>query len=337
MQFTSYAQNFEDVMLWRCFKDLQEGFYIDVGAQDPEADSVTKLFYDKGWTGLNIEPALFAYEKLAAERPRDINLQIAVGEKNGTLDIWQFVHTGLSTAVKNFADRHISAGLVSTTTSVEMRTLESICNQYVDSTIHFMKIDVEGFERQVIEGANFLKYRPLVLVIEATEPNSQIENYQDWEHIILRNNYLHCYSDGLNRFYLSSEASHFAKHFEYPPNVFDDFILSSGKQAESEYLNLNHRSEEISRAVGTALALKKDAELQSIVAQKDAETWQIQERDKTELAENIESSLKKEVLLQTEVDALKVSLNLVLDSKSWKITQPLRTISIWFQRKIRRI
>ncbi len=33
--FISHAQNFEDVILWRALKHVQNGFYIDVGAQDP--------------------------------------------------------------------------------------------------------------------------------------------------------------------------------------------------------------------------------------------------------------------------------------------------------------
>ena len=52
MSFVSYAQNFEDVMLWRALKHIDCGFYIDVGAQDPVIDSVTKSFYDHGWRGV---------------------------------------------------------------------------------------------------------------------------------------------------------------------------------------------------------------------------------------------------------------------------------------------
>ena len=42
----SYAQNFEDVILWRALKHVEAGRYIDIGANDPEKDSVTKVFYD---------------------------------------------------------------------------------------------------------------------------------------------------------------------------------------------------------------------------------------------------------------------------------------------------
>jgi len=58
MTFVSYAQNYEDVMLWRALKHIENGFYIDVGAAWPSEHSVTKLFYDEGWRGINIEPNL---------------------------------------------------------------------------------------------------------------------------------------------------------------------------------------------------------------------------------------------------------------------------------------
>ena len=56
MQNISYSQNYEDIYLWRLLQDVHHGFYIDVGAFDHQKDSVTKLFYDRGWSGINIEP-----------------------------------------------------------------------------------------------------------------------------------------------------------------------------------------------------------------------------------------------------------------------------------------
>ncbi len=56
MTFISYAQNFEDVMLWRALKHVERGFYIDVGAFSPDLDSVTRAFSERGWRGINIEP-----------------------------------------------------------------------------------------------------------------------------------------------------------------------------------------------------------------------------------------------------------------------------------------
>jgi len=87
----SYAQNFEDVMLARVFKGREKpGFYIDVGAMDPTDGSTTRHFYDLGWHGINIEPDSRFYERLVANRTRDINLNVALGEAHETRTFFIF-------------------------------------------------------------------------------------------------------------------------------------------------------------------------------------------------------------------------------------------------------
>lgn len=81
MGIISYAQNFEDVILWRVLMDVKDGFYIDVGANDPIEMSVTKWFYDQGWHGINMEPSEEYFRKICKARPRDINLQQGAGKK----------------------------------------------------------------------------------------------------------------------------------------------------------------------------------------------------------------------------------------------------------------
>ena len=83
--FISYAQAKEDIHLLRALSGVHHdvGFYIDLGAWDPEIDSVTKLFYDAGWRGINVEPSPKWFPRLLEQRPRDINLQVAVSETPG--------------------------------------------------------------------------------------------------------------------------------------------------------------------------------------------------------------------------------------------------------------
>ena len=108
MTFISYAQNFEDLMLWRALKHVKKGFYIDVGANDPNIFSITKAFYELGWHGVNIEPSSNWFEMLEKERPRDINLHIAAGEKREELFLYEIPDTGLSTLQKSIADKYKS-------------------------------------------------------------------------------------------------------------------------------------------------------------------------------------------------------------------------------------
>ncbi|OOB13428.1 methyltransferase, partial [Burkholderia cenocepacia] len=52
MSITTYAQNFEDILLWRSLGHIPSGQYIDVGAHHPSQDSVSQLFYEHGWRGV---------------------------------------------------------------------------------------------------------------------------------------------------------------------------------------------------------------------------------------------------------------------------------------------
>jgi len=95
----TYAQNFEDVLLARLFREVKQGFYIDVGAWHPTLHSVTKHFYDLGWSGINIEPIQHQHRLFVDERPRDINLNVAVADTPGRLCFHECLElTSLSTA-----------------------------------------------------------------------------------------------------------------------------------------------------------------------------------------------------------------------------------------------
>ena len=54
--FVSYAQNGEDVVLFRALGGVESGRYVDVGANDPVADSISYAFYLRGWSGITIDP-----------------------------------------------------------------------------------------------------------------------------------------------------------------------------------------------------------------------------------------------------------------------------------------
>ena len=224
MTFTSFAQNFEDVILKRAFKETKTGFYIDVGAHHPITDSVTKTFYESGWRGINIEPVEHWYKLLCIDRPEDINLKLAVSCKNSMIDFFEVPDSGLSTSSFDNAEKIKKAGFNYTKTTVQAKTLTAICTEHQISEVHFLKIDVEGGERNVLKGTNFSLIRPWIILIEATEPLSSQDSSQEWDHLLLSHDYDEVYFDGLNRFYLAREHKDLKQAFRLPPNVFDDFI-----------------------------------------------------------------------------------------------------------------
>jgi heptosyltransferase-2 len=220
----SYAQNFEDVVLDRVFRDTDAGFYVDVGANDPDVCSVTRHFYDRGWRGINVEPGL-VFARLAAARPRDVNLNLAASDRAGEVEFFEFPGAdglaGFSPDVpepfRHLADRRFAR-------TVRAAPLRDILAEHAPPAIDFLTIDVEGHERQVLLGNDWGRFRPRVVLVEATLPLSQVPCHDRWEDVLLAADYRFAYFDGLNRFYVRAEDGHLLERFAAPPNVFDGFV-----------------------------------------------------------------------------------------------------------------
>jgi heptosyltransferase II len=231
MSWISYAQNREDVLLRRALGDAPPGFYVDVGACDPIKLSITKHFYDLGWRGINIDASPVMWELLVGGRPRDINLNIGISNKRGEMTFYRAVAdayggdaSGLSTFVAEEVAVHRANGFVFEELVTKVTTLADICAEHVTGPISFMSIDVEGHEREVLEGADFRKFRPRIILVESTRPKSEEATHQRWEDLILGNDYLFGTFDGLNRYYVRAEDRALVGKLQVPPNVFDDFV-----------------------------------------------------------------------------------------------------------------
>ncbi len=203
-----YSQNREDIIL-KCFlSDIYKGFYIDVGANHPDIHSVTKLFYEEGWSGINIEPQEKGYEMLQEARTRDINLRVAVGSVKSNLEMTIYPEgDGLSTLAPHMVAQHKRSKGEATRNSklikVKVVSLENILKDNLPEgrSIDFLKVDVEGFEREVLLGNNWDKYRPKVICIEA----NHVEGDNDWASILADARYNEVFFDGLNKYFLPDE------------------------------------------------------------------------------------------------------------------------------------
>ena len=195
-------------------------------------DSVTRAFSERGWRGINVEPSPHYFTQLVERRPADINLNVAVGNRRGAVTMNFIPDSGLSTASEAIARRHTAAGWSMTSADVSLTTLNCIWNDHVPSSqgVHFLKVDVEGFEKAVLEGNDWTRNRPWILVIEATLPMSQIECHAEWEGLLLDAAYTHVYSDGLNRYYLAQEHADLSTAFKYPPMCSTAMSRRHGKK-----------------------------------------------------------------------------------------------------------
>ncbi len=244
MSIVSYAQNFEDVMLWRALGHITQGYYIDVGAQDPIVDSVSLAFYEKGWRGLHVEPTPHYAELLRQQRPGDTVVQAAIGNGPAEIKFFEVPHTGISTADASIAEQHRQRGFDVHEISVRCVPLSAIFKSCAAAEIHWLKVDVEGFEAQVLKSWGKSKTRPWIVVVESTLPLTQTQSHASWEPVLLGYGYELVYFDGLNRYYLSVAHMELKSAFATPPNVFDDFSLNGTASAPfHRLLNERHKEE----------------------------------------------------------------------------------------------
>lgn len=283
----SYAQNAEDVRLWRVLGWKPSGFYVDVGAGDPIADSVTKLFYDNGWSGVNIEPGP-AYELLSAARPRDISLELAISSDPGEAELLiSHPDPGLSSFTR-LPDALLPDGFTLTPKRVRTSRLEDVLKHYApERSIDFLKIDVEGAERDVLESFDPRTIHPAIVVVEAISPLDNHPTHEEWEKLLLDAGYLFAAFDGVNRFYVPVEHEELAAALAYPISTLDRYVMHGRGMARD--------------------AQADDGERQRRRA--------VTEREESEIAR-----------LEAMAHEAKAALVDIENTVSWRITKPLRTL-----------
>jgi len=150
------------------FKGLKDGFFVDVGAHDGISINNT-IYFEKNnnWTGINIEPIKKVFDRLVVNRPNSINLNCAVCNEDGETEfLCNTGYTEMISGIKStFDPRHImrlqrenqQQGSTTELIKVNTKRLETIFDEHKVSHIHYLSIDVEGAEFEVIKSINFDK------------------------------------------------------------------------------------------------------------------------------------------------------------------------------------
>ncbi len=145
-------------------------------------------------------------------------MKIGLSNCETTLELSEcFPYDGVSTFSPELASMWRERGMTFVKRPVPVMTLARVCEDHVDRPIDFLKIDVEGHEREVIEGGNWSRWRPRVVLLEATWP-------ERWEPQLLAADYLFAAFDGLNRYYVRAEDRQLLGAFNDPICYYDDFI-----------------------------------------------------------------------------------------------------------------
>jgi len=84
----SYSMDGEDIEIFNYFKNKKNGFYVDVCAYHPIHRNNTMLLYLNGWEGINIDISDFSIKLFNHLRSRDSNLNLAISNKEGNVEMF---------------------------------------------------------------------------------------------------------------------------------------------------------------------------------------------------------------------------------------------------------
>lgn len=243
-RMVSYTRNFEDVIVSRVFHDVDAGFYVDVGANYPRQDSNTYALYRRGWRGLAVDAQSRLAQAWAALRPEDVFVAAACAASGGVATLHcPTAHGQCATVDAATAAYFHDQGLEATRCQVPAVTLDGLLARYRPTgAIHLLSIDVEGAETAVLAGLDLGRFRPWLLLIEATRPGSPSPAHAGWEPGVLDAGYRLAYADGVNRFYVAREhADRLLPRLRLPPNVWDNFVSAREAALEARVRDLESR------------------------------------------------------------------------------------------------
>ena len=161
-----------DILIENIFRNQKKGFYIDVGCQHTIKNNNTYLLHKRGWSGINIDLDKDNIDLFNVSRISDDNINIAASNKINEVDLF-FFHKKSPINTIDKKTSQFQKAKISSIKKIKTNTLNNIIksSKYSNKKIDLLSIDVEGHELPVLEGLDFNKYRPNVIVVEYLDLN----------------------------------------------------------------------------------------------------------------------------------------------------------------------
>ena len=172
----------EDIFINRVFKNLDSGFYIDIGAYHPFKGSLTNLLFQKGWKGMNIDLSKDSIELFKIARPNDLNVNCAITDFNGETYYYQNSEINQQNSLLKSNDNQKKI-------KVDAFTLNKLLKINKIDECDYLNIDTEGNEFTILQNINFDIIQPLLISVEENNFDLESENKKKIINLMSEKNY----------------------------------------------------------------------------------------------------------------------------------------------------
>jgi FkbM family methyltransferase len=207
----TYAQHGDDIVI-RCVFDslgIDNPSYLDIGAHHPTNISNTRLFYDTGSRGINVEANPHLFQQFMVDRPDDVNLSFGVGVESGFLNFYMVdEYSGRNSFDYETVATFIADYPAFSITQVKELPVMTVAQILSNRTIpDFLTIDVEGLDYDILKSIDFKRY-PFKLICVEVGGSDKI-NYADAVSLLLEDNgYFSLIRCGANLIFVAKQYEH---------------------------------------------------------------------------------------------------------------------------------
>jgi FkbM family methyltransferase len=174
---TSHSQQGEDLIVESIagYLGIQNPTYLDIGAADPIRINNTYLFYQKGCRGVLVEPNPACCQRLRAQRPKDVVLNVGIGfteQKDADYYIIGGIvnSSDLNTFSKEQAEgvavKTNGVGFIEKVIKMPLVDINQTMTQHFQGAPDFVSIDTEGIDLDILRSIDFDHFRPRILCVE---------------------------------------------------------------------------------------------------------------------------------------------------------------------------
>ena len=175
MERAVFPPDVEDDLKDEFFSGKRDGYFVDVGANDPKNMSQSWQLEQKGWRGVLVEPQPRLAQKLREQRQAAVFACVCSSPENAG-EMLKFQVSGIHSSLDlNF---FVAGMRKQEIIEVPARTLDDILIEAkAPIPIDLLAIDVESHEIEVLNGVTLTRWRPRLIVIEDLAFDTRLHRY----------------------------------------------------------------------------------------------------------------------------------------------------------------